>query len=402
MTRCALTLALVAFLLPFASADDFDQVRQREALLAQKWSREVDATLESSRRLERTDPAAARDTLQSALNQLRSVTGLSETVRTDLNRRLQARLVAIPTSAAQPRPIAPPRPSPAAGGTPIPPTFSSNNSPAGGVTDTAKSFFDKQKGNVAKSNEASNSRAAGFTGTVSGIQDSSVPTDRDIAFSPNHKEIAARRAPAVNPKEDAVMSALSSSIDGDFSGKNFRQALDYITQKTGLAIIPDVHSLKEANVEYDDPINFRIGAKIAVRTALKKILGDRGLSYTINEGTVNIVTAQRARESTVVRIYPIKDLVMPATIQPQYVVGPYGQLIPVAPNTFPPGTPGVTPSFSQQMGQTIADMVRTSVDPQYWAPAGPGTISYNDATGSLIVRASAEVHFMVNGALYRR
>jgi hypothetical protein len=94
--------------------------------------------------------------------------------------------------------------------------------------------------------------------------------------------------------------------------------------------------------------------------------------------------------------------VTPIQPQPQYVLGPYGNLIPVAPNTFPPGTPGVTPSFTTTMGQTIADMVRTSVDPQYWMRGAPGSIMFNEATGSLVVRASAEMHFLVNGALYRR
>src|SRR5262249_42718990 len=106
--------------------------------------------------------------------------------------------------------------------------------------------------------------------------------------------------------------------------------------------------------------------------------------------------------TTVVRVYSVRDLVTPLQPQPQYVVGPFGGLFPVAPNTFPPGTPGVTPSFSQQMGAQIAEMVRTSVDPTYWGPSGPGTIAYNDLTGSLVVRASAEVHFMVGGALYGR
>lgn len=404
MSRCVLSLAVVALTFSFAPADEFDQVRQRQELLTQKWNSEVTAALEASRRLERTDRAAAREAIQSTVNQLKDATSLSESVRGELNRRLQARLTAIPSAGPEPKSITPPRPAAkaVAGGTPIPPTFSSSSPPPGGVADTARSFIDRQNGNLSKSIETNENRANGFSSVISGIQNSAAPTDRDMAFGPNHKEMTARRAPAVNPKEEAVMSALSSTIDGDFTGRTFRQALEYITQKSGLALIPDAVSLKEANVEYDDPVNFRVGAKITVRTALRKILGDRGLSYTINEGTVNIVTTQRARESTVVRIYPIRDLVTPIQPQPQYVLGPYGNLIPVAPNTFPPGTPGVTPSFTTTMGQTIADMVRTSVDPQYWMPGAPGSVTFNEATASLVVRASAEMHFLVNGALYRR
>jgi len=404
MTRCVSSLAALAIAFSFAAADEFDQFRERQQILTQKWNSDVSAALEASRRLERTDRAAARTAIQSVADRLKADTGLTESVRNELDRRLQARLAAFPATTQEPKTITPPRPvsKAFAGGTPIPPTFSSSSPPPGGVADIARSFIEKQNGGLSKSMEITDNRANGFNSVISGIQNSAAPTDRDMAFAANHKEMTAKRAPAVNPKEEAVMSALATTIDGDFSGKTFRQALEYITQKTGLLLIPDTVSLKEANVEYDDPVNFRVGAKVSARIALRKILGDRGLSYTINEGTVNIVTTQRARETTVVRIYPIRDLVTPIQPQPQYVLGPYGNLIPVAPNTFPPGTPGVTPSFTTTMGQTIADMVRTSVDPQYWMPGAPGSVTFNEATGTLVVRASAEMHFLVNGALYRR
>lgn len=410
MKRIACACAVLVLCGSFAGADELDQFRQREQLLTQKWSREVAAALESSVRLERTEPAAAREMLQTALGQVKAAPGLNETVRADLSRRLQSRLAAVPTATvAQAKPLTPPRPTstgpltgPAAGGTPIPSTFPGATPPANSAADTARNFLDKQKGAVSSANETRDNRAAGLNNVFSGVQASSVPTDREMAFNPNHKAIAERRTTALNPKEEAVMSALRSTIDGDFTGMNFRQSLDYIHQKTGLIIIPDAASMKEANVDYDDPVNFKINAKIAVRTALRKILGDRGLSYIVSEGGINVVTIQKARDTTVTRVYNVRDLVTPIQPQPQYVVGPFGGLVPVAPGIFPPGTPGVTPSFQQTMGQTIAEMVRTSVDPNYWAPAGPGTVAFNEATGSLIVRASAEVHFMVSGALNRR
>ncbi len=403
MLRCVVSLTIVALGLTFARADDFVQFGQREQLLAQKWSRDVASALDVSRRLERTDSAAAREALQGALNALKAAPGLNETLRADLNRQLNARLANMPTNAPQPKSITPPRPTGfAAGGFTAPSAGPTPTPPAGGAAGTARSFIDKQNNTLSKANDSRDDRAAGYSGVISGITNSAVPTDRDMAFNANHAAIAARRAPVVSAKEETLMKALGSTVDANFAGMTFRQALSSLSEKTGLLIIPEANSLKEANVEYDDPVNFSVNGKVTVRTILRKILGDRGLAYVVNEGTVNVVTAQRARESTVVRIYPINDLVTPIQPQPQYVVGPYGNLIPVAPGTFPPGTPGVTPSFKQQMGQTVAEMVRTSVDPTYWAPLGPGTVTFNEATGSLIVRANAEVHFMVNGAMSRR
>ncbi|MEI7686084.1 MAG: hypothetical protein WCL32_13750 [Planctomycetota bacterium] len=409
MKRLVLSLSILTLSASAVFADDLDQFRQREQLLGQKWTRDVASALESAARLERNNPAAARETLQSTLGQVKAAPGLSDAMRADLSRRLQSRLSSMPVTAVPPRPLTAPQPGGVAavgGTTPLPATFPGStqpaNPPAAGPADVARNFFDRQKSSVAKSSETRDNRASGFNGVFTGIQNSSVPTDRDMAFNAAHKDIAARRTTALNPKEEAVMTALGSTIEGDFTGMNFRAALDYIHQKTGLVIIPDAQSMKEANVDYDDPVNFKIAAKISVRTALRKILGDRGLSYIVSEGGINVVTVQRARETTVVRVYNVRDLVTPAIPQPQFIVGPYGNLVPVAPGVFPPGTPGVTPSFAQTMGATISEMVRTSVDPNYWAPAGPGTVTFNEATGSLIVRASAEVHFMVGGALNRR
>ncbi len=396
--------SLVALTISFAQAGDLDTFREREQLLAQKWSREVATALDTSRRLERNDPAAAREALQVALNQLKSAAGLSETLRGDLTRRLQARMGDL-TAAAPPAKTAtaPSRPSGyATGGFVGPASPPSATPPPGSTAATARSFYEKQNAALAKSNETKDNRTAGYSGAIAGVQNSAVPTDKEMSLAKDHGAIAARRAPVVNAKEDAVIQALASTVDGDFSGMTFRQALDLIIQKSGLVIIPDANSLKEANVEYDDPVNFKIPAKISVRTALRKMLGDRGLAYTINEGVVNVVTTQRAREATVVRIYPVNDLVTPIQPQPQFIIGPYGNLIPVAAGTFPAGTPGVTPSFKQQAGQMIVDMVRTSVDPNYWAPNGPGTVTFSEATGSLVVRANAETHFLIGGALRSR
>jgi hypothetical protein len=395
----ALTVAAPAF------GQDLEDFRQREAVIAQKWTREVATAIDASRRLERADPAAARQTLDAALGQIKSAPGLTDAMRSDFARQLNNRMAALPASAPAPTTVTPPRPTGFAeykAGTPIPSTFAPTSPPPGGVADTARNLFQKQGGSVADTSKASDTAGNAYNKALQGIGSGVVPDERGVNFSPEHKALADRRAPQLNPKEEAVMAGLGKQIDADFTGMNFRQALDSIMQKSGLIIIPDAVSMKDANVEYEDPVNFRLPAKISTRAALRKILGDRGLSYVVTDGGISVVTVQKARESTVARVYNIRDLVQPLRPQPQYVVGPYGGLTPVAPNTFPPGTPGVTPSFSQQMGQTVAEMVRTSVDPTYWAPTGPGMIVYNDATGSLIVRASAEIHFMVNSALNRR
>jgi hypothetical protein len=58
-----------------------------------------------------------------------------------------------------------------------------------------------------------------------------------------------------------------------------------------------------------------------------------------------------------------------------------------------------------QMAQNVAyiiDLIKHSVDPDSWADNGrdgPGTIAFEPLTMSLVVRQSAEVHFMLGGSL---
>ncbi len=93
-------------------------------------------------------------------------------------------------------------------------------------------------------------------------------------------------------KEVTLLKALNSTLSVNFKEAQFKDVLEYIQEKSGVAIIVDEGSLKEAMVEYNDPVNFKIH-KVTVRTILKKILLDRGLSYIIKEGTIQVVTVKR-------------------------------------------------------------------------------------------------------------
>jgi hypothetical protein len=40
-------------------------------------------------------------------------------------------------------------------------------------------------------------------------------------------------------------------------------------------------------------------------------------------------------------------------------------------------------------------MIVNIIEPSYWAPNGPGTIMYEPFSGSLVIRASAEMHYQL-------
>src|SRR5581483_11986329 len=137
----------------------------------------------------------------------------------------------------------------------------------------------------------------------------------DVAFAKNWKQLSEIRkqtvGPHLTPKEVALLRTLNSTLSVDFRDVSFKDVLGYLQDKTGLAIIVDNGSLRDAMIDYDEEkVTFKAN-KVTVRTILRKILADRGLAYVLKEGTVQVVTNQRAREMMVVRTYPINDLVTP-------------------------------------------------------------------------------------------
>ena len=48
---------------------------------------------------------------------------------------------------------------------------------------------------------------------------------------------------------------------------------------------------------------------MTLRSVLKKVLGDFGLTYVVREQTIHITTAQKAKDMLIVRTYYLGDVV---------------------------------------------------------------------------------------------
>jgi len=121
-----------------------------------------------------------------------------------------------------------------------------------------------------------------------------------------------------------------------------------------------------------------------MRTLLKKVFGDLGLTFAIKDAAVQVITPDRIKDYMVSRAYPVGDLIspvanarMPQLAQKAYM---YNQ--------------------AQQLMTTIMNMV----EPSSWqgmSEKGYGTITYNEGTMSIVVNHTAEMHYMLGGALGR-
>jgi hypothetical protein len=213
------------------------------------------------------------------------------------------------------------------------------------------------------------------------VQRSAMPPVGDIEFpSPERwREITKMRTKSkMTEKERALMQALDSPISVNFKGSTFGAAIDYLETLTGLAIIVDKATLDAAGVGYDAPVNTSV-KNVALRTALRKLLGEVGLTYIIKDEVIRVVTPQEARDTMTVRTYYLGDLAAATEIR-------------------------LGPVFSQlQMANTVSNLIQMivgSVEPDSWAinnAGGKGTIFFDPRTLTLIVKQSAEVHYMLGG-----
>jgi hypothetical protein len=182
-------------------------------------------------------------------------------------------------------------------------------------------------------------------------------------------------------KEKAILRILNSVISVDFKDQSFEAVVDYLQDKTGQPILVDKQALADASIEYETPVTIKL-KKVSVRTLLRKLLHDLGLTYVIKDEIIQVTSYKRAKEMMTVRTYPVGDLVMfdPTT----------GQVLP--------------PALIMLQAKQLIDLIKGTVDPDSWGGGengGGGTIVFNLATKSLVVKQSAEIHYSMKASFGR-
>ncbi len=245
-------------------------------------------------------------------------------------------------------------------------------------SETVKKYVASTQEQIAAAQRLNDQKAKGNLGVLSSLDASATPIDGVVEYPKYWAQLTESRknftGNRMTAKETALLKGLNSTLSVDFKDAPFKDVISYLQEKAGIGIIVDENSLKDLMIEYNDPVNFKIN-KVTVRTILKKVLGDRGLGYVLKEGTVQVVTAQRARETMVVRSYPIDDL-----------MGLNNQLY----------GPMLNRALMLNNVQSLIQNIQSAVDPGLWnTNGGPGYITYHEASRALIIRAPAEMHYMM-------
>jgi hypothetical protein len=370
---------------PAAADDLLDKAKKANDLAAQKLKADVRTALAEAARLERTDPGQAAVVLRRALNQIDDDTALGDRQRAELRQQVRSRLRDVEATARAKQAESDLGPKGAADKAVRDPrrTDDPRLKSAKGAVNTAKGFIEAGSGRLTGSGLTKNERDRRFASALDDVKNSSMPIEGFIEKAP--KELAARIAkrktgPELTPQEVKTLKGLNSVLSPVYRNARFRDVIDDLAERAQLTILLDKGSLDEAMVEYEAPVNFK-AEKVSVRTALKAILADKGLTYVIKGGTIQVVTPERASRMMVTRAYYVGDLVANVDFRMHPLLARAQLLHNV---------------------QALIELIQTSFEPQSWqANNGGGSITFNEATRSIVIRNSAEMHYTLGGLLGR-
>jgi hypothetical protein len=235
---------------------------------------------------------------------------------------------------------------------------------------------------LANARGLSNDGERRFASAYRDVDRSATPSNGDVEFPKDFKERTKGRS-ATTPltaKEKSILRALNTPMTIKFKDSRFEDVIEYLKTVTNQPIMLDQSALDEAKLNYDTPVTLNI-RDVSLRTVLRKILGDFGLTYIIKDETIQVTSMVKARETLVTRSYNIRDLVDPG-------------------NSVLWG-PGINAVQTAQNVNAIMELIQTSVDPESWTKnGGKGTIVFHGPSMSLVIKNTAEVHGMIGGGLF--
>jgi hypothetical protein len=383
-------------------SDLLDQAKRMERIAAQKLEADVRQALREAERLTRSDRAKAVECLKQALVMVEEDTLLLPERREALKRMLKDRIRVTQTDTDN----TPPR----SADKNQQPALPARRAPEAQRFDVqAAQQMLRTTSDLEKARQLQKDRERQLSAGYRDMDKSATPANGDVEFPKDWKERTKGRTSTVQltAKERAILQALNTTISVNFRNSKLEDVIEYLRTYTGQPILLDREGMKEAEVAYDTGVTLNVKG-VTVRTVLRKVLADLGMTYVIKDELIEATSAQRAREMMVVRRYYIGDLMagMGGVGNPASLQGAVAN-----PGVFPGGvnplvgfpfTPVANPQLQAMQrfacAKQLIEMIQSSVDPQSWQMnGGNGAISFNAPSMSLIIKQSAEVHALLEG-----
>jgi hypothetical protein len=246
----------------------------------------------------------------------------------------------------------------------------------------------RAKDTLAENDRIKREREEAFNSVGTQLEKTMTIPVRDVTFPSDWKSRVEKRTsqPQMTKKEKSIMDALQTQITVELEKTPLTEVLDYLSKKMDVPISVEKNMLEAVGAAGDQPVTV-VGRDVTLRTVLRKVLGEVGLTYIVEDEMIKVVTPEVAKNKLVIRSYSVADLI------------------------WVPGTPQLGPAspFFQQAQlaanvQNLISMIVTTIEPESWeinGLGGKGTIAFYGPTMSLIIKQSAELH-MVMGSGYKK
>ncbi len=153
-----------------------------------------------------------------------------------------------------------------------------------------------------------------------------------------------------------IKKALNAPMNIAFQQLTVQEALDLLRAKTGLNIVVDIPSLDKQERALNYVINLSL-KDVTFRTALKHILRQADLSYTIDDGVLVITAGQPAG---VRHVYPVADFLK---------------------------------KNSDDQGKALIRVITKTIEPSSWSEmGGKGLIEFFPEGRCLVIQQTPEIH----------
>jgi hypothetical protein len=356
------------------SDNRLEQIKRLNRVAAQKTESDIRDLAKEAASVIKTDPSMALEVLEAAQKTVKEDTVLSDAQRDSLNRLLNTyirdakaaggKIEVREKDAAVRKEVARPR----------------QDDEGSQRTREIAERLNRTRDSLRESRDLRNKQTRGLTAAERDVGSSAIPSGEDIKFPKNWPELVRTRSKGVpmTKAEKALMKALESTIDANFDNIRFEDVIKYLEDKAGITILMDKLALEQQAVTYETTVKFR-ARKVSMRTVLRRILADHGLTYYIKDEAIQVTTPDKAREVMSVRTYYIGDIVSLINFD----LGPVLNQQQVLDNA-----------------KRIIDMIQTQIEPDSWSVnKGAGTIFFEPSKMVLVVKATAEVHYMLGGGM---
>ena len=274
------------------------------------------------------------------------------------------------------------------------------------------------------------------------------PSERDW-LKLSTKRLASKDDLRMLPAERKIRENLGQPFSASFDRRPLADAMNTISQMTGIPIVIDDRSIAEEGITIDQPVTLDLkGSPIQLKSVLNLLLSNLNLTYTIKNEVLTIESNRFSKKELIPFTYNVKDLVIPipnfvtdyntgmagalqaayqaqthmasATVAEPNVVGveasriasinpnssvlaqmnSMGGLTGMSPGAMAGSMPGNMPYPSTGLGggsmadySSLISLIESTISPTQWENAG-GTSSMREFRQnlSLVVTAPQETH----------